>query len=146
MRILFIIIFGTMIFSVSCAGIKKNLKKNRKATVENTSGADIKTVPVEAVAPVKEIEEKLVPVDNKAPDPSHYFVIIGSFRNPENAKKYLVEIGRKGFRPEILRNEAGLYRVSVLATDDITEARREVRRIWDSYSQHSDTWLLIQKK
>lgn len=95
--------------------------------------------------PIKEVEEKLVPNDEKITDSHKYFVIIGSFRSLENARKYQSQINKEGFVSEILKNEAGHYRISVKATDDITEARNEVRRIWANYSKYSDTWMLIRK-
>jgi len=46
---------------------------------------------------------------------------------------------------ELLKNEAGLYRVSVMATDDIISARNEIGRIRSKFPSYSDTWLLIRK-
>ena len=73
-------------------------------------------------------------------------VIIGSFRIPENAKTYQQQIAKEGFASVILRNEAGLYRVSVMSTDDITRARDNIMKIRRDFPQYWDTWLLIQKK
>jgi len=53
---------------------------------------------------------------------------------------------KKGFSSEILKNEAGLYRVSVLATNETREAMKEIRRIRSVFPEYYDTWLLIQKK
>jgi cell division protein FtsN len=92
-----------------------------------------------------EVEEKLVPVEEKAPSPQKFFVIIGSFRDPLNAKEHQTVVKKDGFQSEILKNDAGLYRVSVMATNDVTEARNEIRRIWAKYPAYSDTWLLISK-
>jgi len=95
--------------------------------------------------PIKEVEENLVPNNEKVTDSHKYFVIIGSFRSQANARKYQTQVEKDGFVSEILKNEAGHYRVSVKASDDITEARNEVRRIWANYSKYSDTWMLIRK-
>ena len=84
--------------------------------------------------------------NEKLPDPHNYFVIIGSFKSSDNAKKYQSQLVKDGFISDILKNEAGLYRVSVMATNDVDQARNEVRRIWAKFTKHSDTWLLIQKK
>lgn len=100
--------------------------------------------PIGKAGTIKEVEEKLVPVDEKAPDPHRYFVIIGSFKDPVNAKEHQAIVTNDGFKPAILKNDAGLYRVSVLATDDITAARSEVRRIWAKFPVYSDTWMLIR--
>ncbi len=95
--------------------------------------------------PIREVEEKLVPVEEKAPSPQKFFVIIGSFRDPLNAKEHQAVVKKDGFTSEILKNDAGLYRVSVMATDNVNEARNEIRRIWAKYPVYSDTWLLIRK-
>jgi hypothetical protein len=44
------------------------------------------------------------------------------------------------------KNEIGFFRVSVLATEEITHARDEIRRIRNILPKYFDTWLLIQKK
>jgi hypothetical protein len=36
-------------------------------------------------------------------------------------------------------------RVSVMATDEISDARAEVRRVWAKFPAYSDTWMLISK-
>lgn len=95
--------------------------------------------------PIVEVEEKLVPNENKEPSPGKFFVIIGSFRDPANAKDHQTLIGKDGFTSEVLKNDAGLYRVSVKATDNIVEARNEIGRIRTRFPAYSDTWLLIRK-
>jgi len=135
-----------ILISLSCAGTKKKLKTSQKPASENVVSTPEVREPSESVAPIKEIEEKLVPIDEVKPNPDSYFVIIGSFLNPDNAKKYQTQIKKDGFNSEILKNEEGLYRVSVLATNEINVARDEIRRIRSSYPKYFDTWLLIQKK
>ena len=125
----------------SCSGVNKSLKK---------SGPDTRTRETESVntpeIPITEKEEKLVPVDNQLPDPGKYFVVIGSFRNPDNARKFQQHISRDGFGSELLRNDLGLYRVCTMTSDDSETARTEIRRIRRLYPDYSDVWLLIQKK
>ncbi|MBE0654276.1 MAG: SPOR domain-containing protein [Bacteroidales bacterium] len=141
MRYLIFLIIASILVTSSCAGTNKRLRKNKnnKPVTENVVSAG-------TAAPIREVEEKLVPIENVLPDPHRYFVIIGSFRNPENARKYQDQILKEGFKPAILRTEAGLYRISVMATDDINAAREEIRRIRDRFTVYSDTWLLIQRK
>ncbi len=95
---------------------------------------------------IVEIEERLVEVDEEPPAGYRYFVIIGSFRNKNNAQQYQKDMGEKGFSSVLLRNEEGFYRVSVMATDNIETARGEIRRIRTGYPEHEDTWLLIRKE
>ena len=139
MKIFTYFILFAILLTVSCAGTNKRLR----------SGSDPETSKKTLLmpsGPIREVEEKLVPNDEKAPDPHRYFVIIGSFRDPVNAKEHQAIVLKDGFKSEILKNDAGLYRVSVMATDDITAARAEVRRIWAKFPQYSDTWMLISKK
>jgi len=131
MKHLKFMVISLVIISTSCAGLNKRLHKNDTPML-NT--------------PIREVEEKLVPNEEVMPSPEDYFVIIGSFKIPENAKKHQGDVMKDGFRSVILKNENGLYRVSVLATNDIEVARNEIRRIWKTFPQYSDTWLLIQKK
>ena len=122
------------------------MRKSKKSATENIVPKIEEKQISEPATEIKEVEEKLVPIDEKLPDPHRYFVIIGSFRNPDNAKKYQGQILKKGFSSEILKNEAGLYRVSVMSTDEIEFARDDVRRIRRLFPEYYDTWLLIQKK
>ena len=146
MKVLICVIIVTAIVSFSCAGTNKHLRKSKKSATENIVPKIEEIQISEPAVEIKEVEEKLVPIDEKLPAPHRYFVIIGSFRNPDNAKKYQGQILKKGFSSEILKNEAGLYRVSVMSTDEIEFARDDVRRIRRLFPEYYDTWLLIQKK
>lgn len=133
-----------MLLAASCSSTKTSLFGSRKDNDEEPKGTSIGRTLMPAT-PIREIEERLVPVEEKAPSPRKYFVIIGSFRDPSNAKEHQDVVKKDGFKSEILKNDAGLYRVSVMATDDVTDARNEIRRIWAKYPAYSDTWLLIRK-
>lgn len=146
MRILPFFIIGAIMITTSCSSTKTSLSGSRKQDKEKSvKGTSINRTLMPAT-PIKEVEERLVSNDDKAPSPGKYFVIIGSFKDPANAKEHQTIIRKDGFASEILKNDAGLYRVSVKATDDIAEARNEVRRIWAKFPKYSDTWLLIQKQ
>lgn len=142
MKYIFFIILGTFLLSSGCAGTNKRLKSSKKTSDEASVS---RTLASAAPIPIREVEEKLVPVEEKAPDPYRYFVIIGSFRNMDNAVKYQGKILTEGFKSVILRNESGLYRVSVMATDEVVTAREEIGRIRTQFPEYNDTWLLIQK-
>jgi cell division protein FtsN len=137
---LFFIIIVTL--ACSCSGTNKLLKRSKKSgsnTLAVTKTGNL------SETPVKEVEERLVRMGDNEPDFFSYYVIIGSFRNPDNARKHQVQIRQDGFNSDIVRNEAGLYRVSVLSTENIAEARAEIRRIRANYPIYSDTWLLVRK-
>ena len=129
----------------SCGGSKKSLKSSAQQQDAAETTRTVQKIEEVVEAPIIEIEEKLVPINEMPPDPHRYFVIIGSFRVPENAAKHQSEIRKDGFTSTLLKNEEGLIRVSVLATDNIMEARSEIRRIREKFPKYFDTWLLIQK-
>lgn len=118
------------------------------------SASELNAIPVKAEEssettkekPITEIEEKLVEIDEVPIQDFHYFVIIGSFRDKDNAMKYQAQIGEEGFSSLLLKNTEGLYRVSVKSTDEIIIARNEIQRIRKNYPDHADTWLLKRKK
>jgi hypothetical protein len=146
MRTIVVLIISSMMITSSCAGTNKRLRKGGKIPTDTVNTRPPEENTKKSGATIKEVEETLVSNDDITPGPSKYFVIIGSFRDPANAKKHQAQIKNDGFTSEILKNSAGLYRVSVLATDDVTIARNRVRKIWADYPKYSDTWLLIQKK
>lgn len=146
MKILTFSLIVLFFLTSSCASVNKRLRKGSKSETENTAPTTKVKTTLAPAGPIKEVEERLVANEEKAPDPHSYFVIIGSFRNPENAERHQSIIKNDGFTSEILKNEAGLYRVAVFKTDDVALAREEVRRIWANFTRYSDTWLLIQKK
>lgn len=160
MRIKISILIITVLFAWSCASSKKNKQSGENQNIEDYIPGTTarKTLmpssPVEENKPaalaetekeVQGIEKKLVSDDESKISPEKYFVIVGSFREPANARKRQSELEREGLRSEILKTEEGLYRISILATDDVNEARSEVRRIWLMFPQYSDTWMLISK-
>jgi len=143
MRIIKCLLILSVLLSASCASMKKGTKGNKQDSESGVQGTSSKTLM--PATPIKEVEEKLVSNEDKAPGPEKYFVIIGSFKDPSNAKEHQAIVKKDGFSSEVLKNDAGLYRVSVMATDDITDARNEVRRIWAKFPGYSDTWMLIRK-
>jgi len=144
MKIIKCLLIVSVLLSGSCASMKKGTKGNKQESESGVQGTAPKKTLMPAT-PIKEVEEKLVSNEDKVPGPEKYFVIIGSFKDPSNAKEHQVIVGKDGFKSEVLKNDAGLYRVSVMATDDITAARNEVRRIWAKFPGYSDTWMLIRK-
>lgn len=127
----------------SCGGVNKTRAKSvsEPVLIEKTNTPP--TSVNDSEEPIIEVKEKLVEVYNVPIDPNFYFVIIGSFKNPDNAKNFQMQVSKDGFNSVLLQNEAGLYRISVKSTDDISIARDEIRRIRAQYGKYSDTWLLI---
>lgn len=144
MKRLSYLIIPVILLTTSCNSTKTSLFGTGRIEKE-VPGATIKTTTLMPAGPIKEVEEKLVANENREPSPQKYFVIIGSFKDPVNAKEHQAIVRKNGFASEILKNDAGLYRVSVMSTDDIEAARNEVRKIWKRFPEYSDTWMLIRK-
>ena len=89
--------------------------------------------------------EKVTPVDPSDRAMYRFYVIIGSFKNVDNARKENITLANKGFTPVILKSESGLYRISVGGYDDESAARSKIAGIRAAYKEHSDVWLLIRK-
>ena len=90
-------------------------------------------------------EEKVKPVDQSEETVYRYYVIIGSFKNLDNARKYRTDLVKDGFTPAILENENGLFRVSVGAYNDENAARLKIAGIRAAYEKYGDVWLLVRK-
>lgn len=89
-------------------------------------------------------EEKIVTSDQDSI--KSYYVIAGSFKNQKSAealKKRLIFMGFK--ESSVIRNEAGLYRVSAGAFDTHAKCWEEVFRIRKKYPQYADVWGLSAK-
>ena len=88
--------------------------------------------------------EKVKPIDSS--DAMYaFYVIIGSFKNIENAQKYKTDLISEGFTPVILENENGLFRISAGGYDDENAARLKIAGIRTAYVNHTDVWLLVRK-
>jgi cell division protein FtsN len=142
--------FAVLLVVSSCGTTTKTTKK----TIESEKSK----VPVAVSRAEKELQkeknaaedsitvrqEKLVEAVGTPVPSEKFFVIIGSFRVPENVEKYKKEMRAEGFSPFVLRNEEGLYRVAVFSYDDEKRARDKVRAIKRAFPHHDDTWLLIK--
>lgn len=71
-----------------------------------------------------------------------YHVVIGSFKNQDNAKRLQARM-RPDFKPIIVINEHGMYRVLLASYDDYASAKQKIN---DIKSQFADAWVLVQKK
>lgn len=71
-----------------------------------------------------------------------YHVVIGSFKNQDNAKRLQARM-RPDYKPIIVINEHGMYRVLLASYDDYASAKQKIN---DIKSQFADAWVLVQKK
>lgn len=142
MRNLPLLLFIMLLGLVACSTQKKSQSEaNTEPPVVQSQETLIK--------PAQEIQEKEeVIIEEPGEELSiyKYYVIIGSFSIRENAMQHQEDIAQSGFISELLQNQEGLYRVSVMGTNDEQVARQEIFRIRKSHPEYEDTWLLKRIK
>lgn len=138
---------GSSSFSDSQSPYVKEESTKPKPKTTTTAGTST-TSTTKTASPAKEVvvrQEKVKNIDVNSPD-YNFYVIIGSFRIIDNAQNFKNQLIEEGFKPNILENEAGLYRISVASSNDETTARNKIADIRANYSQYSDVWLLVSQK
>lgn len=72
-----------------------------------------------------------------------YHVVVGSFKNRDNAKGLQQTLNSEGNNAVIVINEQGMYRILIASYPTYKEAHEKIGRIKDRFP---DTWVLIQKR
>ena len=75
-----------------------------------------------------------------------YNVIVGSFSNVDNAVKLQAKLNEMGYHSLIMKNDAGMSRVSIAGFDEEEAAREELLKVREQYPEFADAWLLISKQ
>ncbi len=146
-----ILLVSVLFFSIGFMGCKSKKLTPVESTPTEHSAIEReteRTLDVESDAQIRSMEERFSFTrerDKDAHDLHKFFVIIGSFRNKNNAENYKQEMIAKGFVPVILLSETGLHRVSVNSYQQELQARERIMQIRRSFPEHEDTWLLIRK-
>ncbi len=159
MKYLIYLIIG--LFFTSCGLFQKNTKADREfydfdnnTTAENTEQTapqPTKSETAEATSPshdtsnVRTRFEKVEIVTGAIDYSIKYFIILGSFKEQQNALNMTESLASKGFSPRILKNEAGFFRVSGYDFDSEKAARIEIANIREKYPEYSDLWLLVKE-
>jgi cell division protein FtsN len=140
-----LILMITALLSISCS--KKPIQQVDVDTgpVVSTERTEQPEPAPQPEPPIVEREETIVESEEESPTGHRYYVIIGSFLNRPNAVNYQAELTEKGFMPILMMNEEGYFRVSVMSTNEILDARNRIKSIRSQYPEHADTWLLIKK-
>lgn len=149
MRTSVVIFLAMAMLAVSC--------KTREMVVVEAE-PPVVIAPVEEPEPIPEppvdepeilIREEKFSFENEEDEMIHetnrYFVIVGSFRNPENAHRFTQTLKEQGFIPVMLLSETGFTRVSVYSYTNELAARAKVVEVREDFPQYSDTWLLIRE-
>lgn len=131
---------------------QKEVKEEPK--VEETKPEPVVETKKEEPAPVvvetpKPVEQEVTRAENfsvvegeDAEDLKNYHVVIGSFKSQDNAKRLQASM-RPDYKPIIVVNEQGMYRVLLASYDDYASAKAKIVEI---RSRFSDAWVLVQKK
>ena len=75
-----------------------------------------------------------------------FHIVIGSFRNLQNAQNMSDDAATQGFAPSIMENSEGLYRVAVYTTNNEQQARARIAEMRTEYPQWVGMWLLVEQK
>ena len=144
---LFSIIAVCALLICSCKSTKTTTQSSSPDMTEKSPPTETTRVrEFEQMAEVRVSTESVKLVDAPEKTMYRYYVIIGSFRLIEGARTWKADMVRKGFNPEILENESGLFRVSVGGYDDERAARSQIANIRATYKEeHGDVWLLVRK-
>lgn len=110
-----------------------------KSTTKNESSPSTNVV-------VREERFNVVEEPGVAVEAGKYYVIIGSFKMIDNAKKYKSQLIIDGLNPTLLQNENGLYRVAAGVFMQEMPARDKIASIRSQFSKYDDVWLLIKKE
>lgn len=169
---LFILIFGLILISFGCktkqqtvaltsahaeaGGRNSSAVRGTRPAVNSTNeydapayGGDI-AVPSRQAVVVSEPEEVrdekfTLDADEKNTEAIRmkYHVVVGSFKNRDNAKKLQATLNSEGNKAVIVVNEHGMYRVLLASYNEYMEARGRINKINNRFP---DAWVLVQKE
>ena len=114
------------------------VKENVRTTAQNP------TKKTENTKPVVSREENVTMTHGDVL--KRYNVIVGSFSNVDNAVKLQAKLNGMGYHSIIMKNDAGMSRVSIAGFDEEEAAREELLKVREQYPEFADAWLLISKQ
>lgn len=100
---------------------------------------------VEAEAAKVKIREEKVTMVGGSVAKGHYHVIVGTYSKLENANAACDRVTEQGFKPSVMENAEGLYRVAVFSADNEATARTWIAAFKIKYPAYADSWLMLQK-
>lgn len=142
----YLVYFIAIVVALSSCKSKKHIS-HKFIESQNITETSVKPILEEEEKEIDPIivKEEIVTAVEPAVEKSlleKYYVILGSFRVLENAKKHQNQLTKEGFESQILRNEEGLYRVSVFSYIHISVAREKVLQIRKQTPKYHDAWVL----
>lgn len=117
-----------------------------EATNSNPAPPIVQSQPAVSSQP-EEVRDERFSLDKDETNTSiinqNYHVVVGSFKNRDNAKGLQATLNSEGNQAVIVINEHGMYRVLIASYQTYAEARAKINQI---NSRFPDAWVLIQKK
>ena len=130
-----LLIVLTAFIGVSCKSKQKLVEvegANKVAVVEETVGGQ----------EVTRNEAFKIVLGDETSSAKKYHVVVGSFRNYDNALNLQATLKSEGYNALIARNEQEMYRVIIDSSNTYNDARYVITGI---KSRFSDAWVLIHK-
>lgn len=120
--------------------VYETVEKQVKDTVVTTAGKT--DVVKEEAEPEVTRQEKFTIVDGqKGAELKEYNVVIGSFGKKDNAERLKSEMSSAEYKPVIVVNERGMFRVILASFDTYQQAKAKIAEIIEEFP---DAWCLVQ--
>ena len=104
-------------------------------------------LPVEKIEEPEEVRDEKFTLDvdekNTAAINYKYHVVVGSFKNRDNAKRLQQNLNNEGNNAVIVVNEHGMYRVLLQSFNEYQDARGKINQINNRFA---DAWVLVQRQ
>jgi cell division protein FtsN len=108
----------------------------------SVTAAPVTTAPVASEPEVTRNESFTLSEGDAASMQYKYHVVVGSFKNPTNAKGLQSTLLSEGNKALVVVNEASWYRVIIASFNGYNEAHAKINQIKDRFA---DAWVLVQK-
>ena len=160
-KIGYLLLAFLVVFSFSCKKHKKGQEEQPKT--EDTLVMEQPVMPFEQevtpydstivdstttdqVMTVDEQTNQITPVSDQEIEKQqgNIYIIVGSFRNYQNAQKTKAFYEKLGYKPQILPQVGGKNRVAIESFTDLTTARNRLRELRNKFNR-PDFWLLYTK-
>ncbi|OFY29780.1 MAG: hypothetical protein A2275_10805 [Bacteroidetes bacterium RIFOXYA12_FULL_35_11] len=120
------------------------LKTTEKIILPDNNKVKDEVVEKKEIKEAKEISDKKNTDKTVQHNPQKFYLIAGSFGNLNNARNCSNNLKEKGFSPEILQQENGLYRVALKSFSDRKSANNEFTSL-QTKSTDFTVWVLSPK-
>lgn len=135
---------------VESSNIYRPVLENKPKAIVNKPAKKQEAKPVNDYKPIRNEGDIILRRENVRMEEGEqnlgYSVIVGSFLMKSNAVKLrnsLIEMGYD--KSSIMKNSEGMFRVSISSFSNERDARNEVMRVKENFSQFKDAWLLLSR-